>query len=150
MNQVAKSVDAADDYTMSFIVEATPERVYATINDVRSWWLGDIAGRSEHVGDEFAYRYEDLHRSTQKVTELVPGKRVVWEVTDAHLSHSAEPEDWTGTKVVFDIIPSGELTEVRFTHEGLRPAMPCYDNCVLGWQHYAGAVLPKMIEVRAR
>ena len=133
MNSLAHSVDAVDDFTMSFTVEATPDRVYATINDVRSWWLGDIVGRSEQVGDEFTYRYQDMHRSTQKVIELVPGRRVVWEVTDAYLSHSPDPEDWTGSHVIVDIVPSGELTEVRFTHEGLHPALPCYDNCVMGW-----------------
>src|SRR6185437_14969694 len=115
MSPLARMRDAAEDYTMSFIVEASPDRVYATINDVRSWWLGDVVGRSEHIGDEFTYRYADLHRSTQRVTELVPGRRVVWEVTDAYLSPSPDPEDWTGTQVVFDISPSGERTEVRFT-----------------------------------
>jgi uncharacterized protein YndB with AHSA1/START domain len=145
MNSSAQSVDAAEDFTLSFTVEATPDRVYATIIDVRSWWLGDIVGRSEQIGDEFTYRYQDLHRSTQQVIELVPGRRVVWEVTDAYLSHSADPEDWTGTHVVFDIVPRGELTEVCLTHEGLRPALPCYDNCAMGWNHYAGGVLPSVI-----
>ena len=73
---------------------------------------------------------------------------MVWEVTDAHLSHSADPEDWTGSQIAFDLVPSGELTEVHFTHQGLRPELPCYDNCVMGWNHYAGAVLPSVIEAQ--
>ena len=146
MSSLAQSVDAADDFTMSFTVEATPDRVYATINDVRSWWLGDIVGRSEQIGDEFTYRYEDLHRSTQKVIELVPGRRVVWEVTDAYLSHSADPEDWTGSHVVFDIVPSG-----RADRGPLHRTKACDRHCratttaSMGWNHYAGAVLPSVI-----
>ena len=50
MSRLAQSVDAADDFTLSFTVAATPDQVFATINDVRSWWLGDVTGRSRDGG----------------------------------------------------------------------------------------------------
>ena len=74
------------DFTATFSVDQTPEQVFAAINDVRSWWTGEIEGRTDTLGAEFTYRYKDIHRTTHKITELVPGKRVVWHVTASHLS----------------------------------------------------------------
>lgn len=119
-------------FSVSFEVSRGAAEVFAAINDVRGWWTGKIDGRSEKVGDAFTYRYEDLHRSTQQVTELVPGRRVVWKVTDAELRFENATE-WTGTEIEFAITQSGDRTEVRFTHHGLFPACQCYADCSGAW-----------------
>src|SRR5579863_2691029 len=68
------------DLNHSFTVNKTPKEVFDAINNVRGWWSGQIDGKTEKLGDEFTYRYKDFHRSTQKITESVPGKKVVWTV----------------------------------------------------------------------
>jgi len=65
------------NYTTAFTVDQTPEEAFAAINNVRGWWSGDIEGATERLGDEFTYRYEDVHRSRQKITESVSGRKVV-------------------------------------------------------------------------
>lgn len=80
------------DFTISFTVEESLEAVFAAINDVREWWSGDIEGETDILGATFSYRYADVHFSQQTISELVPGRRVVWHVDDASLSFSAEPD----------------------------------------------------------
>ncbi|NUP14332.1 MAG: SDR family NAD(P)-dependent oxidoreductase [Polyangiaceae bacterium] len=129
-----------ESFTRTFSVEQSPKEVFEAINDVRSWWTGDIEGSSGKLGDEFTYRYKHLHRSTQKLVEIVPDKKVVWRVSNAHLSFTKTPAEWNDTQVVFEIARKGDATEVRFTHRGLVPTFECFDACSGGWTHYIGSL----------
>jgi hypothetical protein len=122
-----------DGFTTSFLVEQTPDEVFAAINNVRGWWSGEIAGDTGKLGAEFTYRYDNMHKSTQRVTEFVRGKKVVWHVTDAELTFVKDKNEWIGTAIVFDISQKGGKTELRFTHEGLVPAFECYGGCSGAW-----------------
>jgi len=121
------------NFSTSFMVERSPEEVFAAINNVRNWWSGRVEGNADRLGEEFSYRYEDVHYSKQKVTELVPGKRIAWHVIDGHLSFIEDKQEWKGTDIVFDIVPKGNGTELRFTHVGLTPSGECYGACSSGW-----------------
>jgi len=135
--------------TVDFTVDASPDEAFAAINNPRRWWSAEITGESTAVGDEFTYIYSDIHRSTQKVTELVPGKRVVWRVLEGYLNFTKDPAEWTGTDIVFDITPQGDATEVRLTHVGLTPDIECFDACSRGWGYYAGESLPRLLTAGA-
>jgi hypothetical protein len=132
-------------FTTVFVVDESPDEVFAAINNVRGWWSGEIDGDTDRPGGEFTYRYQDMHRSTQKITEFVPGKRVVWHVTDAYLSFVKDTDEWTGTDIVFDIASHGGQTEVRFTHVGLVPEVECYDQCTPAWCFYITGSLRGLI-----
>jgi len=129
------------DFTTSFTVDQGPDEAFDAINNVRGWWGGDIEGEFSRLGDEFSYRYQDLHFSRQKVTELVPGQRVVWRVVDAALTFTRDQGEWKGTDIVFEIFPRGERTEVKFTHRGLVPALECFEDCSTGWRFYVNGSL---------
>jgi hypothetical protein len=121
------------DFTVSFMVDQSPEEVFAAINNPHTWWTGEFEGTSDKLGAEFIYRYEPHHYSKQKVSEWVPGKRAVWDVIESRLNFIKEKDEWTGTKIIFDIEKKGNKTEVRFTHAGLVPEIECYDACSNAW-----------------
>lgn len=134
------------NYTTAFLVSQSPEAAFAAITNPRAWWSGDFEGRTNSAGDIFTYRYKDLHRSRQEVTEQVAGKRVVWQVLDAELNFIADRTEWTGTTIVFDIARKGDKTEVVFTHIGLEPTVECYNTCSDAWTSLIQGSLKQLIE----
>lgn len=135
----------SQSFTTSFSVDQGPDEVFDAIVDVRHWWTGDIEGRTDQLGGEFTYRYRDLHRSTQQVVELVPGKGVAWRVRDAQLAFAEDPGEWTGTVISFEIQDEGGRTEVRFAHAGLLPELDCFDSCSSAWGFYINSSLRRLI-----
>jgi hypothetical protein len=133
------------NYTITFTVDQTAEEAFAAINDVRGWWTGQIQGSTDNLGDEFTYRYEDVHYSKQKITELIPGKKVVWLVLDSYLNFVNNRSEWNGTKIIFEISKKGKRTEIRFTHLGLVPKNECYDVCSDAWSSYIKGSLRSLI-----
>ena len=133
-------------YTTSFTVDQTPEEVFAAINNVRGWWSGQIDGDTDKLGAEFTYRYKDLHDSTQKITAMVPGRKVAWHIVDAHIAFVDDKTEWKGTDIVFEIARTGDKTEVRFTHIGLIPAFECYGECSNAWGFYVNGSLRSLIK----
>jgi len=135
----------AKNYTTSFTVDQSPEEVFDAINNVRGWWSGDIEGPTDKLGATFTYRYEDVHRSVQKITEFVPGQKVVWHVEDCTINFVDDKSEWNGTDIVFEIARKGDRTEVRFTHIGLVPAIQGYGGCSGAWGFYVNDSLQSLI-----
>ena len=135
------------DFTTTILVDQTPEEAFNAINNVRGWWTGEpgVEGNTDKPGDEFTYRYKDIHYSKQKVTELIPGKKIVWLITDSKLNFVKDKTEWTGTKVSFDIAKKGDKTEIRFTHAGLVPDIECYHDCSNAWSSYINSSLRNFI-----
>jgi hypothetical protein len=133
------------NFTTTISVDQTPQEVFAAINNVRGWWSGHIEGDTDKPGAEFTYRYQDVHRSTQKITELTPGKRVVWHVVDSYLSFLNDKSEWNGSDIIFEISPKEGKTELRFTHMGLIPEFECYGTCSNAWGMLINGSLRKLI-----
>jgi hypothetical protein len=124
------------DFTTTILVNATPDQAFEAINNVRGWWSGQLEGATDTLGAVFEYRYKDLHMSQHKITELVRGKKVVWQTVKANLSFVKDKAEWDGTQVVFDIAQRGKQTAITFTHKGLVPTFQCYGDCSGAWGYY--------------
>ena len=133
------------NFATSFLVDQTPEEVFNAINNVRGWWSGEIEGDTDKLNAEFTYRVPDMHYSKQKIMEFIPGKKVVWHVSDASLSFVKDKNEWKGTNIVFEIAKKGNKTEVRFTHIGLVPDFECYNDCSNAWGMLINGNLRKLI-----
>ena len=122
-----------NDFTTAIEVEQSPGAVFDAITHPEHWWSGEVEGSATALGDEFVYRYKDFHLSKQKVVELEPGKKVVWLVTDSRINYVEDRDEWTGTKISFEISEQEGKTRLLFTHTGLHPEIECFDSCSTSW-----------------
>ncbi|HTM92376.1 MAG TPA: SRPBCC domain-containing protein [Flavisolibacter sp.] len=122
------------NFETTILVDQSPQEVFDAINNVRGWWSGEIEGLTDTPGAEFTYAVPGVHYSRQRITEFIPGKKIVWSVVDANLSFVKNKTEWKGTSISFIIAQKGDQTEVRFTHAGLEPAHECYKDCSNAWR----------------
>ncbi|MFC2187605.1 SRPBCC domain-containing protein [Fulvivirgaceae bacterium LMO-SS25] len=140
----------SSDFTLTLLTDQSPNTVFQAINNVRAWWSGyyseEFIGNTEELSDEFSFHAgEGLHFSKQKIVELTPNKKVVWLITESKLSFLEKTDEWTGTKVIFEISKEGNKTQLVFTHLGLTPQKECYNNCAPAWTQYLQNKLLQLI-----
>lgn len=133
------------DYTVSITVDALPQEAFDSINDVTKWWTENLEGHSQKLDDEFTVRFGDVHVSTQKLIEVIPGKKIVWLVTASNLNFIKDKSEWTGTKIRFEIMEKNSKTQIRFTHQGLDPGVECFDACSNAWGGYITGSLRNLV-----
>lgn len=121
------------DFTTTILVDNTPQEVFNAINQPQNWWTGEFTGSAEKLNNEFTYRYKDMHYSKQLVEEMVPGKKVVWLVTESALNFIEDKSEWTGTKIIFEMDEQDGKTKLHFTHEGITPEVECFSACSPAW-----------------
>jgi len=129
------------DFSTTIWVEQTPEEVFNVLLNVKAWWSGlfeeSFEGSSRKLGDEFSFLAGGgVHFTKQKLVELVPNKKVAWLVTESNLSFVNTTDEWTGTKISFEISEELGKTKIVFTHIGLVPEFECYESCAPAWTQY--------------
>lgn len=125
---------ATKSYTTTIEVAQSPKEVFNAIMDVPKWWSKDYEGNSSKLNDEFIINHPNMHYSKQKLVEVVTGKKIVWLVTDSNLNWlKKDKQEWTNTKMIFEVEPKADKTILHFTHEGLIPEQECYKACEKGW-----------------
>lgn len=133
------------NFTSTFTVDQPANEVFNAVNNISKWWTENIKGNSQALNDEFTVQFEDIHFSKQRLTEVVPDKKIVWLVTDSRLNFLQNKQEWTGTKIVFEISGQENKTQLRFTHIGLSPDVECYNACTNAWSQYITSSLYKLI-----
>ncbi len=139
------------NYTRTMVVPRTPLEVYDAIRHIAAWWTINTEGSADRVDDLFTIWFGDpvtgqlVHRTTQRITEAVPGKRLAWTVTECHMLWLKDKEEWKGTTMVFDIVPVAEGARIDFTHIGLTPQVECFEQCERGWAYFLIESLQELI-----
>jgi uncharacterized protein YndB with AHSA1/START domain len=113
----------------------TPEQAYeslTTLDGLSGWWTERTTGKTG-IGDVIDFRFDrdgaELGFFDMSVLELVPGKRVLWEVVDG-------PPEWIGTKIHWDLRQEGDYTVIMFKHEGWREPVEFMHHCSTKWASF--------------
>jgi hypothetical protein len=80
----SKPGSSASDYQRSIQADISPAEALSRISRVSDWWTKNVTGRSQNPGDAFTVRWGETFVDF-KILEVIPGKRVVWHVTDCNL-----------------------------------------------------------------
>jgi len=134
-----------DDFAATVLLDEGPEAVFAAVVNVRGWWSENIEGPTDRQGEEFIYRYQDVHRCTIRVSELTSPTRVRWQVVDNSFNFTNDKREWIGTEMTFHIVRAASNTEIHFTHLGLVHTNECFDVCSHAWEFYLQTSLPGLI-----
>jgi len=134
-----------EDYHVMLSVNASAKEVFNNINNVTKWWTEDLKGSSQKLNDEFIVQFGEVHVSKQKLVELIPDKKVVWLVTDSKLNFIKDKQEWTNTKISFELSRNENKTKIHFMHIGLVPEVECYNSCTKGWDYYIKGSLFKLL-----
>ena len=107
---------------------ASPQAAYKALtarDDLAAWWTTDTRGGSA-VDEVIHFQFGDKGFFDMKVLELVPGRRVLWQVVDG-------PKEWIGTRVRFELSRDGDYTTLLFTHEGWKEPVEFMHHCSTKW-----------------
>jgi len=143
---VSNSNSMTENYSSTFVLNKSPREVFNAIINVKGWWQDTLDGETANVNDEFIFHNKYVHKRL-KVIEVVPDRKIVWLVTYSYLAFvkGKNKSEWTGTKILVEIIEEGDHTKLIFTHAGLVPKFECYGDCSEGWNHYLKNSLVKLI-----
>ncbi len=130
------------------LLDAPVSRVWKAITDkadMKQWYF-DLADFKPEVGFEFQFYGENEGRKWLhlcKVTEVIPDKK---------LTYSWRYDGYPGNSfVTFDLLPEGNKTRLKLTHEGLEtfPSdVPDFakSNFKAGWEEIIGTSIKKFVE----
>jgi len=104
-------------YAVAIKVSKSPHDVFNFITNLKDWWVEDFTGEALHLNAEFGLHVGDGHQSKNKVIDFVPDKKFTWVTTES--KRIADNFDWTGTKMIFELVQEGPGTLVTFTYDGI-------------------------------
>ncbi|MGZ3753375.1 MAG: SRPBCC family protein [Mucilaginibacter sp.] len=125
-----------NDFNSSFSAKISADEAIKKISNVPAWWGITFSGSAEKQNDQFTVKMGGDSFFDFTVAELIPGKRVIWSISDCYMPWYADKKEWAGTKLIFEVAENDGVTTLNFTHKGLTPEVECYKDCEPGWTHW--------------
>jgi uncharacterized protein YndB with AHSA1/START domain len=140
-NQMKINNMSTQNFSYTLTIPKPIDEVFNILLDPKQWWNGlhneMITGKSEQPNDVFVFDAGNgVHHTVQKLIEVIPDQKIVWEVIDSNLTFAKKTDEWTGTKISFEISKEDRNTKIVFTHDDLTPQFECYDGCSGAWLQY--------------
>jgi uncharacterized protein YndB with AHSA1/START domain len=113
-------------------IKATPEDIYSALTETEKlaqWWTIDTRGSGAKVGDTLEFWFNEASFCQKfNVTELKPGKRVVWKSPQGQGA-----DQWEGTEIAFDLSTDAKQTYIQFRHSGWKESTDFQGHCSMRW-----------------
>jgi uncharacterized protein YndB with AHSA1/START domain len=114
-------------------IKAPVAKVYkalTTLEGLARWWTEDVSGDGK-IGGKIEFRFrtktgELLGEAFMEVQELGENKEVRWRCI-------AEPAEWVGTEITFQLSEQDGQTIVLFGHRNWREAVESTYHCSMKW-----------------
>jgi hypothetical protein len=129
------------DFSISIATGISAEETIKKISKVPEWWGVNFTGSADKQNDKFVVKMGGESFFNFTVTELIPGRRIVWQVTDCHMPWYSDKKEWANTRLIFTLDEHNGQTALNFKHEGLTPNVECYKDCEPGWTHWIATSL---------
>lgn len=133
------------NFTATILVNKTPTEAFHHVKNFRAWWSEDIEGATDTPGETFFYHYQEVHLCKIKLIEMVPDKKLVYQVVANEFSFIPDKTEWVDTKLIFELSAEATQTKIKFTHEGLVPSYECYPVCHDAWTGFIQSSLKDLI-----
>ncbi len=138
------------NFKKKIIVQTTKEQAFDAVTiGIKNWW-GNSNATITKIGDEFSIFFEEETEWRFRATVLDKSNEVRWKCIYANHSFSnlkGIKEEWLNSEIVFlfkDVTKN--KIELIFEHQGLTPALNCYEICDAGWTHFIVTSLKQLLE----
>jgi uncharacterized protein YndB with AHSA1/START domain len=114
-------------------IAAKPETIWQLLVDPKQSvrWMGQVANFDLRPGGQYRLEVIPGHTASGKFVEIDPPRKLVytwsWEEGDSPVGPGS-------TTVVFELVPRGKGTLLRFKHE--LPSVEAANSHAHGWDHY--------------
>ena len=119
------------DIFHDFPIAVPPARVFAAIctpAGLDQWWTKRSAGRAA-MGAEYELGFGPEYEWQATVTRCVPER-------EFELTMGRSDKDWEGSRIRFELTPTAEGTQVRFSHVGWPAVNEHYRISCYCWAMY--------------
>ncbi len=104
-------------YTVAIELPKSQDDVFDHLINLSKWWPEDFDGENIKLNSEFVLATGDSHYSKNKVIEFIQNEKLALLTTES--IRKTDNYNWTGAKMIFELIPKGDSTIVEFTYDGV-------------------------------
>ena len=112
-----------NDFNSSFSAKISADEAIKKISKVPEWWGITFTGSAEKLNDKFVVKMGGDSFFDFTVTELLPGKRIVWLVTDCYMPWYSDKKEWANTRLIFDLKRTTAKRKFILNMKVLRPML---------------------------
>lgn len=129
-------METKTDFSSSITAKISASEATDRICNVPDWWGITFSGSAKKRKDNFVVKMGGNSFFNFTVRELIPGKRIVWFITDCYMPWYSNHKEWIHTNIIFNLTENNGVTTLNFMHEGLTQELECYQECAPGWTHW--------------